>query len=221
MFSMRYFVNLMDSEIMDSYEDESESEEAKRVETNMNLSMEGFSEENTQLEAEYVIDDPEVQSAVRHYTHESSINEELIRVDGVADRMPEDFRKEYKLLTSLKGTPLGEEHHTYCGTGTFNPMDVTSGGVFKTPAFLSTSLSVRVAVKTTNYRREKAHEDEDHVIHFILPEGFSGGFYVAPYSNDPEELEFLVFPKEHFQHENSTVVELDGIKRHIHTFRPS
>lgn len=223
---MRYFVNLMDSAIMDSaimdsYEDESGSEEAKRVETNMNLDMKGFEGENAQLEAEFVIEDPKVQSAVRHYTHASSINEELIRVDGVAARMPEDFRMEYELLVSLKGTPLGEEHHTYCGTGTFNPMDVTVGGIFKTPAFLSTSLSVRVAVKTTNHRREQANEVEDHVLHFVLPEGFSGGFYVAPYSNDPEELEFLVFPKEHFRHLDSTVVELDGIKRHIHTFQPS
>jgi hypothetical protein len=221
MFSMRYFVNLMDSAIMDSYEDDSNSEEAKRIETNMNLSIKGFEEENKQLESEYIIEDPKVQSAVKHYTHASSINEELIRVDGVPGRLPEDFRNEYDLLISLKGTPLGEEHHTYCGTGTFNPMEVTVGGIFKTPAFLSTSLSVRVAVKTTNHRREQAHNVEDHVLHFVLPEGFTGGFYIAPYSSDPEELEFLLFPKEHFRHLGSKVIELDGIKRHIHSFRPS
>ena len=218
---MRYFVNLMDSAIMDSYEDESGSEEAKRVETNMNLTMKGFEEENAQLEAEFVIEDPKVQAAVRHYTHASTINDELIKVDGVSGLLPKGALEEYELLISLKGPPLGEEHHVYCGTGTFDPSDVTVGGVFKTPAFLSTSLSVRVAVKTTNYRRDEGDQEEDHVIHLVLPEGFTGGFYVAPYSNDPEELEFLVFPKEHFRHIGTTVLDLDGIKRHIHSYRPS
>jgi hypothetical protein len=216
MFSIRRFIN-----IMDSYADDSESIEGKRLETNLNLSVDDFKEENDQLAAEFQIDDPAVQAAVKHYTHESTINEELIRVEGVVARMPENFREEYDHLIGLKGAPLGEEHHTYCGTGTFNPMDVTLDGVFKTPAFLSTSLSVRVAVKTTNYRRDQDEAQEDHVIHFILPEGFVGGFYVAPYSADPEELEFLIFPKEQFRHLHTHVVVLDGIKRHIHSFRPS
>jgi len=99
-------------------------------------------------------------------------------------------------------------------------MEVTIDGIFHTPAFLSTSLSVRVAVKTTNYRRDQAEEVDDHVIHFILPEGFTGGFYVAPYSNDPEELEFLIFPEESFSHINTKIIDLGGIKRHIHTFKP-
>ncbi len=215
MFSMRYFVNLVDS-----YTDDSESLDSKRLETNINLEIGDFATENEQLVQQYKISDPSVIKAVRHYTHESSINDELIRVGGEIGRMPEDSRMEYEKLISLRGVNLGEEHHTYCGTGTFNPMDVAHGGVFHTPAFLSTSLSVKVAVKTTNYRRDQAEAQEDHVIHFVLPQGFTDGFYVAPYSFDPEELEFLLFPGVPFQHLTSNVVVLDGIKRHVHSFKP-
>jgi hypothetical protein len=216
MFSMRYLVNLVDS-----YADETDTVESTRLETNINLEVGAFKDENDQLAGEFVIDDPAIRKAIKHYTHESSINDELIRAEGDVSRLPEDSQIEYKQLISLKGVPMAEGHHTYCGTGTFNPMEVTQGGIFQTPAFLSTSLSLKVAVKTTNYRRDHDHAVEDHVIHFILPEGFAGGFYVAPYSNDPEELEYLVFPQENFRHVGSQVLPLDGVKRHVHSFKPS
>jgi hypothetical protein len=216
MFNMRYFINLADS-----YQDDTKSVEAAHTESDLNLVVGSFKKEDLQLTDEFHIDDPAVQAAVMNYTHESTINSELIRVDGQVPRMPESFQDEYKLLMSLKGTPLGENHQTYCGTGTFNPMEVTSGGIFQTPAFMSTSLSIRVAVKTTNGRRENAEEVEDHVLHFVLPKGYEGGFYVAPYSRDPEELEYLIFPKEHFRHIKTEIRNFEDVKRHIHSFRPA
>jgi hypothetical protein len=204
--------------LLDSVEDETSGADAKRLETNINLDFEGFADEDKQLSATFIITDPAIRKAVRHYTKESTINDELIRVNCDITRLPEDFQIEYERLISLRGTPLGEEHHTYSGTGTFNPMDITERGIFSTPAFISTSLSMKVAVKTTNYRRDDAAED--HVLHFILPEGFDGGFYVAPYSHDPEELEYLIFPQEAFRHVGSKVLSLGGVQRHIHSFRP-
>ena len=215
MFSMRYFINLADSNT-----DESDSVESTRLETNINLEIGAFANEHEQLAQQFRITDQATVAAVRHYTHESTINSELIRVGGNPMSMPKDFREEYAKLISLQGTPLAEEHHTYSGTGTFNPMDVTVNGMFHTPAFLSTSLSLRVAVKTTNHRRDQAEAQEDHVLHFVLPAGFMDGFYVAPYSSDPEELEYLIFPNVPFRHLNTKVLSLGGVKRHVHSFTP-
>lgn len=206
--------------LLDSVEDETREADAQKLETNINLDADGFADENSQLAADFVITDPSVQRAVKHYTKESSINDELIRVECNVARLPEDSRIEYDQLISLKGTPLGEEHHVYSGTGTFNPMDLTERGIFSTPAFISSSLSMKVAVKTTNYRRDQDGAREDHVLHFTLPEGFTGGFYVAPYSTDPEELEYLIFPQEKFRHVSSRVLSLGGVQRHVHTFSP-
>ncbi len=212
--------------VMDSYLDDSSSEDSKRIEKNINLEIGDFAEENDHLAKYYTIQDTkyansrgaETIKAIEEYTAGSEINGALIEVGGDSFELPPGLRKQYTMLMSLKGkVRLPEEHHTYSGTGTFNPMDVTVDGIFETPAFLSTSLSIKVAVKTTNYRRD---EDEDHVLHFVLPEGFIGGYYIAPYSKDPEELEFLIFPKEKFRHIRSTAMNLDGIKRHIHTFEP-
>lgn len=219
--------NLMN--VMDSYSDDSDSVESKRLEQNINLEVGGFAEENDQLAQYYVIQDTkytnslgsETINALKEYTAGSEINGALIEVGGDPNLLPFNLKKQYQLIMRLKGKfSLPEEHHTYCGTGTFNPMDVTDSGIFSTPSFLSTSLSIKVAVKTTNYRREQDHNVEDHVIHFILPAGFEGGFYVAPYSHDPEELEFLIYPKENFRHMSSRKVHLDGIQRHIHTYKP-
>lgn len=206
--------------LLDSIESEVDSAETKRLEANINLEVEGFADENNQLAAEFVIEDPTIIRAVKHYTKESTINDELIRVNCEVDRMPSNFQTEYYQLMSLKGVVLQEEHHVYSGTGTFNPMDITSFKIFSTPAFMSASLSMKVAVKTTNYRREHDEAREDHVLHFMLPAGFEDGFYVAPYSAAPEELEYLIFPQEQFRHVTTRVLDLGGIKRHVHTFRP-
>jgi hypothetical protein len=221
MLQIRQHINLVDS-----YTDDSESVDAQRLEKNINLEIGGFAEENDQLAQYYVVPDTkyanslgsEIIKAIKEYTAGSDVNGELIEAGGDLNLLPPLLKKQYQLIMSLKGKyRLQEEHHTYSGTGTFDPMEVTVDGIFQTPAFLSTSLSVKVAVKTTNYRRES---DDDHVLHFVLPEGFVGGFYVAPYSQDPEELEFLLYPQERFRHLHSHVVVLDGVKRHIHSFKP-
>ncbi len=209
---MRHFINLTDS-----YQDDSNKIDAKSLEDNINLDFSGFEKENKQLSSEYIVDDKEIQKAIKHYTHASSINDELIRANGNIDKLPTDFRTEYNLLMKLEGN-LQENHHVYSGTGTFNPLDVVVDNVFNTPAFLSTSLSIKVAVKTDNFRRKDS--DEDHIIHLFLPKGFTGGFYIAPYSYDPEELEFLIFPNEKFRHIGDQKLELDGVHRIIHSFKP-
>ena len=204
--------------IVDSYTNDTNSDEAKGLSDTTNLEIGDFSKENDELSAYYVIKSQGMQQVVKHYTKESTINSELIKVGGDIDQLPELAKREYNALMSLKGTPLQEEHHVYSGTGTFDPLEVTVNGVFETPAFLSTSLNIEVAVKTTNFRRE---EDEDFVIHLILPEGFSGCFYVAPYSFNPEELEMLVFPKERFAFIKTQKLMLDGVNRTVHSFKPS
>jgi len=229
MLVIRDAMNIVEATLTDSLESEVDSAVTKRLESNINLEIGDFAEEDAELAKHYVIPDTKYANsvgservkAIKDYTAGSEINGKLIEVEGDPNMLPSNFRKEYTMLMSLKGkVPLPEEHHTYSGTGTFNPMDVTENGIFETPAFMSTSLSMKVAVKTTNYRRDNAHEEEDHVLHFILPKGYTGCYYVAHYSHDPEELEMLIFPKERFKHVSSQKLMLGGVTRHVHTFEP-
>jgi hypothetical protein len=205
--------------IVDSYQNDIGTPDAVELETNINLDFAGFEKENAQLTAQYHLSKWSATVAlIKHYSAGSNINNDLIRVGGDPAELGYVEQREYNALIGLGGrVELAEPHHVYSGTGTFDPRDVTVEGIFKTPAFMSTSLSIKVAVKTTNYRRK---EDEDHVLHFTLPAGFSDGFYIAPYSHDPEELEFLILANISFKYLGTKIVDLDGVTRHFHSYRP-
>jgi len=203
--------------IMDSYTDETGLPVASELEKNIDLDFDGFEEENAQLTKQYELTRGSLIALIKLYTAGSEINGKLIQAGGDPDALDMRYRREYDALKSLDNmVQLAEEHHVYSGTGTFDPSDVTTDGVFRTPAFMSMSISLKVAVKTTNYRRQ---DDEDHVIHTILPKGFTNGFYVAPYSHDPEELEFLIMPNVEFDFVSTRKLDLGGVTRHIHSYR--
>jgi hypothetical protein len=222
-------------DIVDSYQSEVGNDDSRRIETNINLDFKGFEAEHAQLAAQYQITTASVLHMTKLYTAGSDINAALIEAGGDPSQLDGAMRAQYYSLLMLNNrVALNEVHHTYSGTGEFDPREITEDGVLSTPAFTSSSLSIKVAVKTTNYRRDDETDEweatrnalladmmpEDHVLHFILPAGFKNGFYVAPYSHDPEELEFLIMPNTRFKYVKTETATVQGIRRNFHTYEP-
>jgi hypothetical protein len=202
--------------VQESYDDETKAPEAKLVKIRKYVApKKSLAKEDQQLKDDFVIDSVNFRDAIYDYTTESPINEELIDAGGDPKKLSAKSRRQYKLLVANHGK-LSEEHHVYSGSGDFGP-----NKDFETACFISASLSIEIAANTTNFRREEKDADHDNILHFILPKGFAGGFYIAPYSQDPEEFEFLIYPNQAFSFVETTVFEIDGITRRIHTFKPS
>ena len=203
-------------DLFDSYTNDDESLDASYIGSEY-VDTHGFEEENRQLKSYFKVKSKAAQKAILDYTTESPINNLLNRVlDGDPTKLPLKYRKQYGLLTGLHGV-LKEEHHVYSGTGTFDATEKLENNLFKTTSFISASLNIKIAAMTANFRRDGT---DDNLMHFILPKGFDGGFYIAEYSYDPEELEYLIFPNEKFQYIESKKLEISGITRHIHVFKP-
>lgn len=208
---MRNFLNIFENLEKESYSSEIDSPEAELLSSNIDIisDFDTYAEEHNQLSHQYIITDNATIDAVKAYTDASTVNSLLLRSKNLGKH-----KSEYKLLKSLDGkVALGEEHHVYCGTGIVDPQEK----ITKSKAFLSTSLSIQVAVKNTNFKRDG---DSDHVMHIILPEGFTNGFYIASYSVNPEELEFLIMPDVEFDFVDEKKIDIDGVTRTFHTFVP-
>lgn len=201
----------------ESFKDETVASLARSQSDELNLSFRGAQREHDALEDQFVVKDAEVKKAIRAYTRESTLNQLLI--DGELSSHPK-YERQYDLLMSLPRIPLHEEHHLYSGFGAFSPAEVMERKVFSTPAFISASLTLKPAIKTTNFRRLRQDADQDHVIHFLLPEGYTGGFYIAPYSASPEELEFILFPDQEFKVVATQKIEIGEAVRTIWSMRP-
>jgi hypothetical protein len=206
--------------VNESYTDDTKSSDVRNLDQNEYLEIGDFKAENDHLASYFKVEDPILKTIIRQYTNASSINAELIKVNGVILDLSKKQSTIYNQLTNLKGTELREEHHVYCGTGIFDPRKVITNNLFRTPTFLSTSLSIRVAIKTSNFRRNEMKSDQDNILHFILPKGFKGGFYIAPFSRDPEELEFLIFPLVEFRYTTTKIITVENIKRYVHSLIP-
>jgi hypothetical protein len=160
-------------------------------------------------------------AVVKHTRHSSSINEMLVKKDTLNEHVQKHVDKINSYLNGAK--PLEETHHVYSGLG-FNPTKITehSDGVFKTPAFLSTSLNPAAATAKSNFRRKywdnAAHEN---ILHVELPKGYTGGRYIGAHSGFPAEQEFLLKPNQKFKiHDHTTVEGPGGITRHIWHAKP-
>lgn len=95
---------------------------------------------------------------------------------------------------------LTREHHVYSGLGPKDPTLFMKKGVFTTPAYTSTSIRPSIAVKHTNTQRidrqwVNDRSTEDHIIHFHLPKGYTGGKYIQGHT-EYHEGEFLLRPKQ-------------------------
>lgn len=204
--------------VSESYESQVGLDVSKTIDKNLNIFDLDYAKESEQMANQFRLSEKELKQAVYQYSLGTDLNKELLDSDGDVAQLTPENRDLYTLLMQLPNIPLQEKHHVYSGTGTFDPRDVLSNNIFTSHAFISTSLSMEVASKTTSYRRKKSQID--HVMHFILPEGFSEGFYIAPYSHDPEELEFILFPEINFKYTKTVEMKLYGnITRYFHTFR--
>ncbi len=208
--------NLID--VIESFTNDTNTKDAKLTNSDLELSVKKFADEQAKLMKEFYIDDSELAEQVRNFTKESPLNKILIKGKSLNKKYEEQY---YALMLLKKyGYSLQEKHHVYSGSHGFDPTEISKDGIFETPAFISASLNIAVSSKINNFHREKEDGSEDHIMHFILPKGYKGCFYLGAYSTYPEELEMIIFPEEKFKLESSEKFKTKGIERHIHTFRP-
>lgn len=156
------------------------------------------------------------------FTHDSSaINKALIhgtKMSYGAHKLHEDIKTMHE-----SAKPLEHTHHVYSSLGSFDPTDhiKSSGGVFKTPAYTSTTINPHVASARSNFHRVMDGVSHSHVIHAELPKGYQGGTYIGAHSAYPHEQEYLIKPGEHFKVHGSETHELpNGHKRTIWHVKP-
>lgn len=208
-------MHLLELWLNESYTDDTGKQNAVITDAAYDLSVGKFAAEQGQLVASFPLEYDDVVKVIRDYTTASSLNAALL-----ADRkLSARSQTQYDTLMELKALhyKLGEEHHVYSGAGVFDPISATTDDIFQTPAFISASLNIAVAAKTNNFRQAA---DVDHLLHFILPKGYAGCFYIGPYSVTPEELEMIIFPNQRFRLITSKTRRLGNIARRIYTFRP-
>ena len=136
-------------------------------------------------------------SHVRRITGASHfINNDLVRnkVHPIYKTMHEN------LLQMFKEVPkLTREHHVYSGLGDFDPQDHfdRGNGKFRIKSYISTSIVPQIAVRHTNLKGMT--DDDEHILHFILPKGYKHGAYIANYSPFISEREMLLRPNQTFE----------------------
>jgi hypothetical protein len=206
-------------DLFESYTDDTGKRNAVITDAEYDLTVGRFAAEQGQLVASFPLEYEYLVRGIREYTTASSLNAALLSGRKLSTR----FQTQYDALMELKSLhyKLNEEHHVYSGAGVFDPIDATNDDIFQTPAFISASLNIAVAAKNNNFRRQAAHADEDHLLHFILPKGYAGCFYIGPYSMTPEELEMIIFPNQQFRLVASKTRRLNNASRRIYTFRPT
>lgn len=86
------------------------------------------------------------------------------------------------------GAPLPHETHVYSGMKNFDPTEhFVQHGSIHLPAFTSTSIDPYIARGFAN------HEHEDtHVLHMVVPKGYSKGVYLGKRSTYDNEKEYLL-----------------------------
>jgi hypothetical protein len=110
--------------------------------------------------------------------------------DGTADAMSQALHHFAK--------PLNHQAHVYSGLGTFDPRKQfhEGNGVIHMPAFVSTSLNPHIArgfaQKQAHWDKNNKFQNEAHIIHFKLPEGYKKGVYMNNVSVTPGEHEYLL-----------------------------
>lgn len=151
-----------------------------------------------------------------------------------------DLEHADKVSASLNhhATPLESEGHMYSGISQEHAEHLKEGGVFKTPAFTSTSISPSQAIRFAKPKTPAAKVDGNdiksadhrHVIHFKLPKGYKKGVYVAGISAAPGESEYLLDKGQHWKvtgkkvtHQSNVSMRDSGVgkvhlKQHIHVW---
>ena len=88
--------------------------------------------------------------------------------------------------------PLPHETHVYSGLGKFDPTHIMETGKFHTPAFTSTSLTPNVATGFLSAKGSSNLRKESHLVHYVLPKGYSKSIQINDHSEWPNEHEHLL-----------------------------
>ncbi len=97
-------------------------------------------------------------------------------------------------------------------------MELNSGTRLLMKAPVAASINPVIAAGFADGRQ---YEGQSHMIHIGLPSGYDSGSYVAPYSNAPGEMEYLVHPGQKFVYGGRTTIENMPRKFHVHTLIPA
>lgn len=125
---------------------------------------------------------------------------------------------------------LTREHHVYSGLGRKDPTEYMKRGIFTTPAYTSTSVKPSIAIQHTNsssggdvftHSYKKAESIDEHVLHFHLPEGYTGGKYIQGHTAY-DEHEMVLRPKQKWRVVGKHTLELGtGTAHYRHKTGPS
>lgn len=125
---------------------------------------------------------------------------------------------------------LTREHHVYSGLGRKDPTEYMKRGIFTTPAYTSTSVKPSIAIQHTNaslgddvftHSYEKPESIDEHVLHFHLPEGYTGGKYIQGHTAY-DEHEMVLRPKQKWRVVGKHTLELGtGTAHYRHKYGPS
>ena len=203
-------------DLFESCTDDTRKQDAVRSTPDFDISIGRFADEQGQLVADFPIGYDDLVSKIRQYTTASSLNSALLSGRKLSTKL----QSQYDALMELKDLrdTLSKEHHVYSGIGVFDPKSIMKNDIFQTGSFISASINIAVASKNNNFKRKE--DADDHLLHFILPKGYRGCFYIGPYSTSPEELEIVIFPNERFRLISSKTRKLDDAIRHIYTLKP-
>lgn len=161
-------------------------------------------------------------AAIRRFTTASHfINSDLLH-DKVGPMWKTTHENLQHLFTETK--PLVRSHSVYGGLGPFNPEEHFnhSNGVFKIKSYISTSINPEIAIKHSNLK-SIGDDSDQHIIHYVLPKGYTSGHYVSTVSPFKSEREMLLNAGQKFKLDKHTIynIENNGVKKQRHLWSVS
>ena len=158
------------------------------------------------------------------YSYSGTINNSLVNNEKL---LAPNVKRSTKTLDSIFHTipPLDHNVHTYSGLGFDPSKHFDHNNVFKTPAFISSSLNPSVALGVGKMHKYNFGYTTPaiHILHFDLPEGYKHAAYIAPEAGDEYTIqrEMLINRGQKFKlHEHHIISDEDGIQTHIWHVKP-
>lgn len=157
-----------------------------------------YEDEHKHLTTLHASEDPAEIDAANAYAHDS----------GWAQNPESTYYQRYNehLMRFLSNAaPLTREHHVYSGMGHYCP-ETTKNGIFKIDRHISASINPEISAIHSNGR--SVSSEPIHTLHFHLPVGYKGGRYIAPYSDYPQELEYVLKSNQKFRMTGADTVSM-------------
>jgi hypothetical protein len=155
--------------------------------------------------------DRHIKNELHEYTRSSrDLNKELISDPQMQRPYWSTERREFIHNIHKIATPVPYALKTYSGFASHDPRDhISKSGEYKNPCFISTSIAPKIAA---NFIGHHVGQNQ-HIIRFNLPQGYSHGTYLEHITKIPNENEFLLHPGQRWRATGSR--QLKTIKNYV------